>query len=406
MKFLIVGLNAAPEPTGIAVYTMGLAESLVKAGHEVHQISGYPHYPYWKKFSGYNYARWTRNNENGVVITRCPTYVPRNLSLFRRILHYLSFMISSSLVVAWISVRYRPDLVINIAPSILSAPIGMIMSKIIGAKSQLHVQDFELEAAFALSGLKARGILAKFLGFIIDKTVVAHDFVTTISPQMVERVIVKGKPPSDCYELRNWAELDSVGNGDPSVFRDLWSIKEKNVVLYSGSIGAKQGLEVLVKTARLLKSRVDLIFIVCGNGPYRNELEQLAAGLDNIRFFDLQSFSDLGNLLSFATLHVIPQKKDAADLLFPSKLTNVFASGRPVVVGAQMDTALAKEVNGCGLVFEPEDSESLATNIIKIIDDPRLQLEMSRQAQARAHSHWAKHSIIAKYLDWLSHKGV
>lgn len=401
MKFLVVGLNYSPEPTGIAAYSTDLCQSLESAGHEVRMICAAPYYPHWRTFDGFRGLRWMLRRENNVSVWRCPIYVPRRVSGTTRILHYISFLLSSFIPVLWSALRMRPDIIINIAPTLISAPAGLMAAKLVDARTQVHVQDFEVEAGFATGQLGGQGRLSRWALAYSDWALRAHDLATSISPAMVRKLVEIRSGQMGCYELRNWADINAVTPQPDSKFRDKWSITRPHVALYSGSIARKQGLEMLIETARLLREREDLIFLICGNGPFRDQLSQMAADLPNIEFHDLQPREDLGELLNLATLHLLPQKRGAADLVLPSKLTNMLASGRPVIVGADQGTGLAEEVVGCGIAVAPEDAKAMAIAIASLLDDPARCATLGREARLRAEQVWARRPIVDHYVGWL-----
>jgi colanic acid biosynthesis glycosyl transferase WcaI len=216
---------------------------------------------------------------------------------------------------------------------------------------------------------------------------------------MCDKLVEKGRDPSTVDELRNWAEVHAVvpQPSHASTYRERWGITTEHVALYSGSIAKKQGIEIIVDVARALRSRHDLTFVVCGNGPSRPELEAHAAGLTNILFQDLQPKEELGQLLTLATLHLLPQKRGAADLVLPSKLTNMLASGRPVIAGAAPDTGLAREVDGCGLAVAPDDAGAMAAAIEQLLFDPALYAAAAAAARQRAEQFWSRSSIIDRF---------
>jgi colanic acid biosynthesis glycosyl transferase WcaI len=123
----------------------------------------------------------------------------------------------------------------------------------------------------------------------------------------------------------------------------------------------------------------------------------MARGLSNIRFFDLQPPECLNDLLGLATVHLVPQKGDAADLVLPSKLTNMLASGRPVVATAAAGTGLAREVEGAGLVVPPNDSVEFARAVVQLIENPELWEQLSQGARAKAESVWNRTNIITAF---------
>ena len=402
VKFLVVGLNYAPEPTGTGVYTSELCETLVSAGHHVHVVCAPPYYPQWSTYIGFQGIRWSRSIIQGVSVLRCPIYVPRKVSGPKRILHYCSFVLSSAVPLIVTALRFKPDYIITVAPTLMVAPVALLAAKLTRSKAVLHVQDFEVEAGFATGQMHSGGMTARLAMGFGDWVIRAHDLVTSISPAMVRKLIAKRAPKTGCYELRNWADIGSVVPAEHSNYRELWSITTSHVAMYSGSIARKQGIEVLIDTARLLEKRNDLTFIICGNGPYRAGLEAVAAGLGNVQFHDLQPKERLGDLLNLATIHLLPQKRDAADLVLPSKLTNMLASGRPVVAGAEIGTGLDEEIEGCGIAVEPENPEAMAAAIVALMDDPILYRALGKAARKRAETVWSRAPIIESFLEWLS----
>jgi colanic acid biosynthesis glycosyl transferase WcaI len=166
------------------------------------------------------------------------------------------------------------------------------------------------------------------------------------------------------------------------------------VALYSGNMGAKQGLEMLGDVARRLADRQDIIFVLCGQGAARVSLESSCAGLDNVRFLDLQPLSELNELLNLADMHLLPQRADAADLVMPSKLTGMLASGRPVVAAAHPGTALAAAVQGCGVVVEPERAAAMADAIAALVDDAPRRAALGVAARRRAEAEWGRDVVL------------
>ena len=202
-------------------------------------------------------------------------------------------------------------------------------------------------------------------------------------------------PPERVSVLRNWAELDAVRPmARPSAYRQEWNIETEHVALYSGNIGNKQGAEIVLEAARLLQRRRDLSFVICGEGQNRDRLQAKAGGLGNVKFRDLQPKERLNELMGLATVHLLPQLASAADLVLPSKLTNMLASGRPVVATAAARTGLAREVEGCGLVVPPEDAVAFARAIERLMDDEPLWTVSAAAARTRAEERWAKATIL------------
>lgn len=394
MRILFLGLNYAPEEIGIAVYTSGLCEDLAAAGHQVRVISAHPYYPRWKVFPGYG-GGWQRGRENGVDLTRCPIYVPGVPAGPKRLVHHLSFALSAFGPMMKAAVGFKPDLVMTVAPSLVAAPLAWTTARLAGAKSWLHIQDFEVEAAFATGLLNDSSRAARLARAFERRMIKLFDRVSSISPEMCRKLAGMEVASEKICEFRNWADISRVTplDGSPD-FRADWAITTPHVALYSGNIANKQGIEIIVQAARLLKHRNDLTFVICGEGPNRKNLEEQARDLPNIQFHDLQPVERLGELLGLATVHLLPQKADAADLVLPSKLTNMLASGRPVVATAAPGTGLAREVDGAGFATPPEDATAFATAIETLIDDPITWRRLSANARTKATTVWNRQSIV------------
>jgi colanic acid biosynthesis glycosyl transferase WcaI len=402
MKILILGLNYAPEKVGIAVYTTGMAEALAQRGHDVRLVAGRPYYPSWKNMDGRGPLAFTHALEGGVHVLRVPHYVPAHPSGGKRLLHHVSFGLAALFPMLARGLFWRPDLVIAVAPSLIAAPVARMTAALCGARTWLHLQDFEVETAFATGLLRGGGNRAVAALWFESKVINAFHRISTISPQMCKRLAEKGIAGDKIVEFRNWVDLDVIRPMiTPSPYRAEWSITTPHVALYSGNIANKQGIEIIVEAARQLRERKDLTFVVCGDGPNKDMLQAQAGGLENVRFFPLQPKERLSDLLGLATVHLLPQMAGAADLVLPSKLINMLASGRPVVATAASDTGLAYETAACGIITPPANASAFAQAIESLLDNPPLHARFSAAARERAEERWAQDKILTAFSEQL-----
>lgn len=399
LNVLIVGINYAPEIISTAVYTTDLAEFLADHGHGVDVVTAHPYFPEWRRRPGWLPFLWRTREQEGVRIVHCPIYIPKNPTGLRRILHHASFALSIVVPMACKCIQRKPDIVFVVAPSLLAAPIAWICGYLSRAKCWLHVQDFEVDAAFA-TGLLREGSALRPLALRFEAWVLRlFARVSTISPQMLSRLVEKGVPRSKTHELRNWADLSKITPLDgASPLKGELGITSKHVALYSGNLGNKQGLEIIVELARHLVARHDITIVIAGDGPMRVSLEKAGHGLPNLRFVPLQPINRLNDLLGMADIHLLPQVAGAADLVLPSKLTNILASGRPVVATAVEGTGLWREVQGVGLTVPPEDSTAITAAVVQLIDEPELRAKLGVAAQKRAVERWSKDHLLGEFL--------
>ncbi len=396
-RILFIGLNYAPEPIGIGPYSAGLCEALAARGHSVHAVVGQPYYPEWQRYPDYR-RRWTTTVENGVTVTRCPHYIPANPTGKRRLAHHASFASSSYPAARRIRRAMQPELVFTVAPSMVAAPVAMRMARRAGVPLWLHIQDFEVGAALA-TGLIDRGSrMAEAAAGFEDRMLRRANMISTISEPMCNLLAKKGVASERILEMRNWANhAATVSSADGSRMRAEWGLQDKVIALYSGNIANKQGLEVVIEAARLVQHRGDLAFVIAGDGPNRARLEALAKGLPNVHFHDLQPEARVGELLTMADIHLLPQLRDTADLVLPSKLGNMLASGRPIVASVIPGSGVAREVVDCGIVVPPETPGAIVEAVEALAAHPDYRRTMGAAARKRAEEAWSKQAIIERF---------
>jgi colanic acid biosynthesis glycosyl transferase WcaI len=397
MRILIYSANFAPEPTGIGKYSGEMAEWLASHGHEVRVVAAPPYYPQWKVDAKYAKPYYRRETWQGVDVWRAPIWVPKSPTGLTRILHLFSFAVSSFPTMLR-QVFWQPDLVIAVAPAFLCAPTAWLVARLSRARAWLHLQDFEVDVAFRMKLLK--GQLLKRVVLRMERTVLrGFDSVSTISNRMVERLLTKGVSPSKSHYFPNWVDLSrftaSVVNG--SRYRGELDIAEDAlVVLFSGSLGGKQGLMVIPRAARILAHRKDIVFVVCGDGVMKSKVEAASADLPNMRLLPLQPSKRLAELLGMADVHLLTQNPNAEDLVLPSKLSGMLASGRPVIATCRRGTEISEVVARCGLVVEPQDENALANAILRLAGNRDICSEMGRRAREFAEVNFERDAVLGR----------
>lgn len=399
MRLLFLGLNYAPELTGIGKYSGEMMEWLAARGHNVRVVTTPPYYPAWKVSEGYSSWGYRRETSPaGAEIYRCPLWVPSNPSGGRRVAHLTSFA-ASSLPVMLTQATWHPDLVLTVEPAFISAPVALLAARLCGVPAWLHVQDFEVDAAFDLGLLPAGGWAHSFAHACERLIRSGFSQFSTISASMMDRLQQKGIDHARVTFFPNWVDTDAIfPQPQPSAFRAELGIRPDQIVLlYSGNMGAKQGLEVLPQLASGLQDQKQLHFVFCGDGAYRKQLEDAVAGLPNVSFLPLQPLDRLNDLLNMADIHLLPQRAGAADLVMPSKLTGMLASGRPVVATAAPGTQVAAAVEGRGLIVEPENPVALITAVNSLAANPGLRRSMGAAARLYAVQQLARDSVLTRF---------
>ena len=401
MKLFVYSLNYYPELTGIGKYNGEMASWFVDEDWSVDVITAPPYYPEWKVHQGYSGLNYSSEVKDGVWIHRCPIYIPNKLTIFRRILHLLSFAFTSSIKLfsLW---KKKPDLVFVVEPTLFTAPVALLFCALRGSKAVLHVQDFEVDAVLGLGMLGRSGRLVRHLAHFTESLIVKRfDKVSSISYSMLEKAKQKGVDEDKLVFFPNWSDTSFVCPGvDGSAIRRSWGVDEEDkVILYAGNIGLKQGLEMVLDAAEYFQGQRSVKFFLVGSGAYADELKKLVQklSLHNVKFKPLQAWESVPAMLSMADVHIVVQKKGAADAVLPSKLTNILSVGGFSVVTAEDSTELgrlAEAFPGIYTCVEPENSEAFCEG---------LKYELGRSvgvnnvAREYAERNIEKHMVLSRF---------
>ncbi len=399
MKLSILSLNYSPELTGIGKYNGEMCPWFAAMGDDVSAICAPPYYPEWSVHQGYSEFKYKTEIIDGVSVTRCPLYVPEEPSLLKRLLHLTSFAFSSDLVLIK-NLFNSPDVLMVVEPTLFSVPSSLLYCKLTNTKSVLHIQDYEVDAMFGLGMAGKPGLLAKF-AFAVERFLMRRfDAVSSISLSMIEKAREKGVDDDKLLFFPNWSDTDFVHPGvDGSAFRLAWGIKpDDKVILYAGNIGAKQGLELVVEAATRYLEQPHVRFIMVGAGAYVDELKRLAFDkkATNIEFKPLQAWEDVPAMLAMTDVHLVVQKKGAADAVLPSKLTNILSAGGFAVVTAEPDTELGRltaEYPGIYSCAEPENVDAFCS----ALDHELLNSGINTVARVYAEQNLNKEAILRRF---------
>ncbi len=366
-RILLYGMNYAPEPIGVGRYSGELGAYLASIGHEVTAVTAPPHYPEWEVKPPHSAHRYASSVEDGVRVIRCPILVRRKIGGIWRLVAPVSFALSSAPILIREAFRRRPDTLLCVEPTFLSAPVAVLIAKVFRARAVLHVQDLELDAAFAVGHLRG-ALLQRWASWFERAILRGFDEVVAISLKMREKLSAKGVSSDRLSVVRNWVDLGAIKPlGRPSLLRDELGLSHEFVILYAGSIGSKQALEVVLDAAEALRSEVGAVFVIAGDGPEKDRLTARYGALPNVRFLPLQPEDRLNELLNLADLHVLPQQAGVADLVLPSKLGGMLASGKRILVTADPGTELHDFLDGIASLVPSGDSAAVAHEIGRLL---------------------------------------
>jgi colanic acid biosynthesis glycosyl transferase WcaI len=400
-KFLVLGINFYPELVGIGKYTGEMVDWLARNGYQCTVVTAFPYYPHWKIQSPYNghfYKKEVLNDES-ICVYRCPLYVPAKPTGVKRVLHDASFSVSSLLMIVYLLFKPKHDYIFCPAPPFQLGLLAIFYRFLKGGKLIYHVQDLQIDAASELGLIKSLWLIRALLRleqFILNRA----DVISTISTGMFRKI--KRKTEKSVQLLPNWVDVDQFSPLDNSeALRKEWGFSASDkIILYSGSIGEKQGFEDLLSVAEKLKENSSVKFLIAGSGPYKENLESdvISAGLTNIEFYPLQPLDKLNEFLNIADVHLVIQKPGAADLVMPSKLTTILAVGGLAVVTAEPGTSLYECIHefNMGIICEPGNPLALLKSIEWALSGDHREIRSNGRKYAE--TYLSQNEVISRFM--------
>jgi colanic acid biosynthesis glycosyl transferase WcaI len=405
-RILLIGGNFYPELTGIGKYNGEMIATLSDMGYDCTVVTTFPYYPHWKIQEPYTKRSfWFKKEQKclsaqakDTTIFRCPHYIPDKPSGLKRMISDFSFTLSAFIKVTQLLFAKKFDFVLVVAPPFQLGLLGIYYKKLKGAKLLYHIQDLQIDAARDFNLIKSPFILNmlfKIERYILKKA----DVVSSISRGMIKKIEKKYQRPIVFFP--NWV--------DTSLFFPITekaTLKQEfgfnttdKVILYSGAIGEKQGLEAILDAAEQLKPHADFKFVICGTGPYKEKLLDIknAKNLDNVIFLALQPYERLNMFLNMADVHLVLQRANAADLVMPSKLTAILSVGGLAIVTASEGAGLFDVIhlNKMGILVEPEQTPALVQSIMSSLDSSADY--MKENARLYAEEYLSIDEIFRKY---------
>ncbi len=369
MRVVVWGINYAPEYTGIAPHTVALCEFLRGGGHDVEMITSFPYYPTWTKRPQDRATLYRTETINGVRVHRCWHFVPPRVSALKRILHEATFVFTSTLKV--LTLR-RPDVYVIVSPPLLLGSAARLVSELKGAPFVFHVQDMQPDAAVGLGMLRA-GWFIRALYALESFAYRSAARVSGITEGMLVKFRRKGVSEKKLVYFPNAIALNSGAPPPRGTFRQRNDFAaDEFLAVYAGNLGVKQGLDVLIACAQLLRDR-RIRIVICGDGAQRELLAEQVRTLQlpNVSMLPLQAGEDYRALLADADLCFITQQSGSGNSFFPSKLLGLLAQSKPVITVADPESELAEAVEqaGFGMNIPPGRPEELAAVLDALASD-------------------------------------
>ena len=399
MHVLFVSNYFPPEVNAPATRLHEHARQWVKDGGSLDVITAVPNFPEGVVYPGYK-NQYSQEEVEGIQVIRVPMYIAENKGTLKRILSYVSFMISA----IWYSrrIKQQVDIVVASSPQLFSAVAGYVISRLRRAPFVLEIRDLWPDSIVAVGAIRRNWIIRlceRLESFLYRKA--NHIVVVTNS---FKRVIAgRGIDEKKITVLKNGADLDSLCLPlDQEILdeiRQRYELNEKFVASYIGTIGMAHGADILLQAAQQCADP-DIVFVVMGTGAERESIaaRQAKLGLTNFRLIEKQPKKMVPYFLGVSDVCVVHLRDvPLFGTVLPSKIFEAMATRTPIALGIRGEAREILEESGGGIPFIPEDANALLDTVMQLRSDRRLYSEMASNGYSYVRRYHDRRKIAQSY---------
>ena len=399
MRILILTNYWPPEVGASSHLTFELCTSLVSYGHQVTVVTGFPRYNVQQVSEKYR-SKWLyREETEGIRVIRivAPSSSGR-LVLIRSLEHVL---VAPLLLLGGL-LAGPADVVYTISPPLPLGLTASLLGKVKRTRFVFGIQDIFPQNAIDLGLLRNPLVIwfaRRLEAFVYRK---AH-FITVHSEGNRAFLLAQGGVPGDKVKVVcNWVDIETIAPGDRNNgFSVEYGLDDKFIVLFAGTMGWSQGLDVVVEAASFLQAYQDILFLLVGGGVDKERLMAKAQALDppNIRFLPMQPWERYPLVLNAADVCLVTLRPEVKTPVVPSKLLTIMASGRPVVASLNLSGDAPKIIQAaqCGYSVEPGNPKKLAEAVLSLRNAPALREKCGQNGRRYAEEHFSRDVCTRAY---------
>lgn len=398
MNILLITPNFPPEITGAGHLYFELAKSMVDGGHKTTVVTCFPRWHINEmppKYKGKIFM-WETMEGIQVIRVKMPP-LPLKIPAARGIDHFLvaiAFLIRSLFL-------GKQDIILVYSPPLPLGLTAFTLGKIRKIPFIFNVQD--IFPRYAVDSGVLRNRLFIWFFEVIERFVYRQaKYISVHSPGNRKYLSSRGVPESKLAVIPNWVDVDRVRAVEKyNGFSKRYRLDDKFVVSYAGTMGYAQDVNTIIKTAALLKSYKNILFLLVGEGPEKQELVKKSKNLmlNNVMFLPTQPWAKYLEVLQSSDVSMVNLKKELSTPVVPSKIFNIMASSRPTVASIPLDGDAAKIIKEaqCGLCVPAGDKEKLAQAILHLHENPSLRKKMGENGRIHVERYYSRTACADKY---------
>lgn len=373
MRILVFSHYYYPEGNAPASRMSAVCSHWATQGHDVEVITCAPNVPNGVVYEGYANRLLQSETLNRVRVTRVWTYLSANKGAVRRILNFLSYMLAAVFVSRF---RGRPDVVVATSPQFFCGWAGFLASRmrIRRVPFVLEIRDLWPDSIVALGAMRNK-VLLRLLYRLERWLYAGSDHIVTLGEGYWEDLVDKGVPCEKLSIIPNGVDREIFWPRQATDMLARFGMQDRFTCAYVGTIGMAAGLEVVIEAAEQLRDRGrnDISFLLVGDGAERERLEKIARqkGLDNLAFSGRLPKEEMPDVLAATDVCLVHLRKvDLFKRVMPSKIFEMAAMKKPIILGVAGHAAKLLKTANAGVCIEPENARELVDAVCTLASDP------------------------------------
>ena len=400
MHILYVSQYFPPEPGAPAARVSELARAWVEAGHQVTVLTGMPNHPTGILPPEYQHRVLVSEDFHGVRVVRTWIYAAANRGRLRRSLAYASFAASAAL---WGQFHVgRPDVLVATSPQFLCAVSGYAIACMRSLPFVFEVRDLWPESIVAVGALSAGHPVVRGLTVVEEHLYRRADRIVVVTDSFASRLRERGVATNKIDVVKNGVDLERFVPGSRDTpLRVRLGYADKFVISYVGTHGMAHGLDRVLDVAAELRPHRQIRFLFVGEGAERPRLEARAKAesLDNVVFLGSLPRDAMSEVYATSDLCLVPLRKtELFQSVLPSKIFEILAMARPLLLSVDGEARALVEASGGGVYVPPEDAPAMAEAILRLTQDPAACRTMGERGRAYVTEHFDRKRLAARYL--------
>ena len=385
-----------------------IAADLVGSGNRVTVVTTRPHAhrdplaereqqlrPFWWFFL-------QRSDYEGAIVYHSLIF-DRTPGMLGRLISWMIFHLIS--LVAGVLIPRRVDVILTPSPLLSLGLVAWLLGLRHRCKFVYNVQELYPDLAVSMRRVTNRPVL--WLLYRLENLVYSlAAAVTTITPEIRNKIVAKGVSVEKVSYIPNWVDTDRFAPVEKkNSFSTKYGLETKFVVGYAGNVGLAQSFDELLAAARILLPQRNIMFLVVGDGGQRDKISEIVSSqsLVNVQMLPYQPAEFVPEIYGSIDLAYVPLQQGLGSAALPSKVYRIMASATPVLALTDKGSGLAELVteSGCGVVIEPGSGQMLATEIERMANAPELVIKNGLAGRQFVAGNYSRSILTSKYINLL-----